>query len=205
MSRQLRILFILLCVGMIAAACSSGNEGEGPNVDVVGEAEEEPVNCPLTGEEPPSGVDVERPAVAVKVENSPEARPQSGLEEADIVIEEIFEGGITRFMTIFHCGEADRLGPVRSARFDDANLMKPFTRAMAYAGSNDFVDEELAKNDVISILEGESDALFRDPVGSTDVHSLFTKTKAIRAELEKEELARPADDLLEHGDLPDEL
>src|SRR5688500_8037294 len=153
MNKSLRILAILMCLGMVTAACSSGDEGAGPNVDVVGEAEDEPVNCPLTGEEAPSDVDVERPAIAVKVENSPEARPQSGLEDADIVIEEIVEGGITRFMTIFHCGEANRLGPVRSARFDDANIMKPFTRAMAYAGSNDFVDEELAKNDVISILE----------------------------------------------------
>ena len=202
MSKQVRIFIGLLCVALVAAACSGGDEQQGPNVSMVGQ-EDEPSRCPLTGEEVPAGVDVERPAIAVKVENSPEARPQSGLEKADIVIEEIVEGGITRFMTIFHCGEANHLGPVRSARFDDATIMKPFTRAMAYAGSNDFVDEELARNDVISILEGKSDALFRDPPGSTDVHSLFTKTKAVRAELEDEELARPEDGILNHGSLPD--
>ena len=206
MSKQMRILASLLCLLLVGTACSSGDEEqEGPNTTVVSE-DEPPPPCPLTGEAPPSSVDVERPAIAVKVENSPEARPQSGLEEADIVIEEVVEGGITRFMTIYHCGDAERLGPVRSARFDDANIMKPFARAMAYAGSNDIVDKELAKNDVISILEEESDALFRDPAGSTDVHSLFTKTEDIRAEIEDEELARPASDLFTHGaDIPDGL
>jgi hypothetical protein len=202
MSKRLRILAALLFVGLVASACS-GNQSEGPSVTAQARGEEGPPVCPLTGEEVSDAKLVERPAVAVKVENSPQARPQSGLEDADIVIEEIVEGGITRFMTIFHCNDAKRLGPVRSARFDDASIMKPFTRAMAYAGSNDFVDEELARNDVISILEGKSDALFRDPPGSTDVHSLFTKTKSIRAELEKEELATPETDFLRHGDLPD--
>jgi hypothetical protein len=203
MSKKLRILAALLCLGLIGIACS-GDDGEGPTATARGEEEEAAPVCPLTGAEADADV-VERPAIAVKVENSPEARPQSGLEDADIVIEEIVEGGITRFMTIFHCNDAKRLGPVRSARFDDANIMKPFTRAMAYAGSNDFVDEELAKNDVISILEGESDALFRDPPGSTDVHSLFTKTQSIRAEVEKEELALPETDFIKHGELPDSL
>lgn len=203
MSKELRALAALLCLALIGAACSGG-EGEGPSATVAGEEQEETLTeCPLTGEDIPSGVDVERPAIAVKVENSPEARPQSGLEDADIIIEEIVEGGITRFMTIYHCGDAKRLGPVRSARFDDAHIMKPFTRAMAYAGSNDIVDKELARNDVISILEKKSDALFRVPEGSTDVHSLYTKTTAVREEIEKEELARPDPDLLKHGAIPD--
>jgi hypothetical protein len=199
--KKLRILAAFLCLGLVGVACS-GDESEGPSVTAQGNENEPPPVCPLTGEEVDDAAQVERPAVAVKVENSPEARPQSGLEDADIVIEEIVEGGITRFMTIFHCNDAKRLGPVRSARFDDASIMKPFTRAMAYAGSNDIVDEELARNDVISILEGESDALFRDPPGSTDVHSLYTKTSAVREELEKEELATPETDFLDHGDLP---
>ena len=201
MSKRLRILAALLCLGLVGIACS-GDEGEGPSVTAKGSEEEAPPICPLTGEEEEATL-VDRPAVAVKVENSPEARPQSGLENADIVIEEIVEGGITRFMAIFHCNDAKMLGPVRSARFDDANIMKPFTRAMAYAGSNDFVDEELARNDVISILENDSDALFREPPGSTDVHSLFTKTTAIRSEIEKEELATPETAFLKHGELPE--
>lgn len=199
MDRHLRIAAGLIATTLLVGACSGGDEGEGADASAGAEA---PVVCPLTGQDP-GGVDVARPAIAVKVENSPQARPQSGLEDADVVIEEIVEGGITRFMTIFHCNDAQRLGPVRSARFDDANIMKPFTRAMAYAGSNDIVDKELAKNDVISILENESDALFRVPPGSTSTDSLFTTTKKIRKEIEKEELASPEEGLFAHGDLPE--
>jgi hypothetical protein len=202
MNRYLRISTGLLAIALIAGACSGGDDSEGPDSSASAEV---PAVCPLTGEDIPASVKVDRPAIAVKVENSPESRPQSGLEDADVVIEEIVEGGITRFMTIFHCNDADTLGPVRSARFDDASIMKPFTRAMAYAGSNDIVDRELARNDVISILENESDALFRVPPGSTDTHSLFTKTKKIRKEIEKEELASPEEGLFTHGDLPQGL
>lgn len=204
MSKQLRLAAGIAAAGLVAGACSGGGEGEGPNADAIAQEAIQSA-CTLTGDPVPSGVDVGRPAIAAKVENSPEARPQSGLEEADIVIEEIVEGGITRFMTIFHCGDARRLGPVRSARFDDANIMKPFTRALAYAGSNDFVDAELAKNDVISILENQSDALFRDPPGSTDVHSLFTKTQKVRAEVANEDLAAPEEGIFKHGDLTEDL
>jgi hypothetical protein len=199
MSKNLRFSAGLLAIALFAGACSGGDDGEGADASASAEV---PAVCPLTGEDIPAGVDAERPAIAVKVENSPESRPQSGLEDADLVIEEIVEGGITRFMTIFHCNDAERLGPVRSARFDDASIMKPFTRAMAYAGSNDIVDRELARNDVISVLEGESDALFRVPPGSTDVHSLFTKTKKVRKVIEKEELATPEEGIFQHGELP---
>ncbi|HEV3471905.1 MAG TPA: DUF3048 domain-containing protein, partial [Actinomycetota bacterium] len=91
--------------------------------------------CPLTGKEPRRGIDLDRPAVAVKIENSPQARPQHGLENADLVFEEIVEGGITRFMAIYHCGSSKDAGPVRSARFDDPKLARPFTRVLAFSGS----------------------------------------------------------------------
>ena len=109
--------------------------------------------CPLTGEAPPKGVDLDRPAVAVKIENSPQARPQHGLENADLVFEEIVEGGITRFMAIYHCGVQQGRGPVRSARFDDPKIARPFTRVIAYSGSNGLVDKELQKRNMIMLNE----------------------------------------------------
>jgi hypothetical protein len=54
--------------------------------------------------------------IAVVIENSPEARPQSGLSKADIVYETLAEGGITRFLAIFQSQKPEQLGPVRSAR-----------------------------------------------------------------------------------------
>src|SRR5579885_2020678 len=71
--------------------------------------------CPLTGQPTASGVP-QRPALAVKVDNYPDARPQSGLDKADIVFEEPVEGGITRLVAVFQCSQASLVGPIRSAR-----------------------------------------------------------------------------------------
>src|SRR5690348_14900013 len=58
--------------------------------------------APLTGLPDPSGAAQSRSALSVKIENTPEARPQSGLDVADVVYEEVVEGGITRFWAIFN-------------------------------------------------------------------------------------------------------
>ena len=129
----------------------------------------------------PADTDPLRPAVAVKVENDPAARPQSGLEEADVVYEEIVEGGITRFMAIFHCGDAKRVGPVRSARFDDPKIALPFTRILAFSGANSIVARELKRNDIATLVEGmKGDAFYRVPEGSISVHSVFVDTVKLR-------------------------
>lgn len=74
---------------------------------------------PLTGEMITKDEFVEitqRPVMTVVVENHPTARPQSGLDQADIVYEMLVEGGITRFVGVFFSQEPDVVGPVRSAR-----------------------------------------------------------------------------------------
>ena len=68
--------------------------------------------CPLTGQPVPGGGPVpQRPALAVKVDNYPAARPQSGLDKADVIYEEPVEGGITRYAAVFQCQEATLVGP----------------------------------------------------------------------------------------------
>ncbi len=54
--------------------------------------------------------------VGIMVENSTDARPQSGISFADVVYEAVAEGGITRFLAVYHCQDAEFVGPVRSAR-----------------------------------------------------------------------------------------
>ncbi len=83
-----------------------------------------------------------RRPLAVMIENTPEARPQSGLANADIVFEAVAEGGITRFMPIFYCdvqSEEVTLAPIRSARTYYINLASGFNRPMYVhvGGAND--------------------------------------------------------------------
>lgn len=92
--------------------------------------------CPLTGAPPPSGKVPDRPALAVKVENLPAARPQWGLDKADIVFEEPVEGGITRFIAVYQCQDAARIEPVRSGRFVDVQILQPLGKVLfAYSGA----------------------------------------------------------------------
>ena len=61
--------------------------------------------------------------MAVKIDNYPAGRPQSGLDKADIVFEEPVEGGITRYAAVFQCQDAALVGPVRSARNIDIGIL----------------------------------------------------------------------------------
>lgn len=78
--------------------------------------------CPLTGLPAPGGIVPARPALAVKVDNYPDARPQSALDQADVVFEEPVEGGVTRLVAVYQCQAPPLIGPVRSAREPDVAI-----------------------------------------------------------------------------------
>src|ERR1700728_1498994 len=92
-----------------------------------------PIVAPLTGL-PTSASIADRPAVMVKIANDADAWPQSGIDQADVVYEEVVEGGITRYMAVFQSQDADPVGPVRSVRETDADLVRPIGGLFAYSG-----------------------------------------------------------------------
>ncbi len=77
-----------------------------------------------------------RPITAIMVENSPEARPQSGLVDAGVVYEAIAEGGITRFVTFFQEAQPEVVGPVRSLRPYYIDWVRQFDAAVAHVGGS---------------------------------------------------------------------
>ncbi len=92
---------------------------------------------PLTGL---AGTPIERPAAVVKVDNSSAASPHTGLNAADIVIEEEVEGGVTRLAAIFQ-SQSSTVGPVRSGRTTDISLISSFGKPLfLYSGANDVID-----------------------------------------------------------------
>ena len=77
------------------------------------------------------------PPLALKIDNEPTALPQQGLQDADIVFEELVEGGLTRFLAIFHSQIPASVGPIRSGRSTDIPLLMPFDGALfGWSGSN---------------------------------------------------------------------
>ena len=90
------------------------------------------LRSPFTGEP----VRVLNPVLAVKIDNIVHARPQTGLTHADIVYVLPVEGGLSRFLAIFSSGYPPVVGPVRSAREDDLQVLRQFGRpAFAYSGA----------------------------------------------------------------------
>lgn len=95
---------------------------------------------PLTGLPRPAGSPAHA-ALTVKIENTPDARPQLGLDGADVVFEELVEGGISRFAAVYHSQLPDVVGPVRSIRPMDPPLAAQFAGLFAYSGGQrPFVD-----------------------------------------------------------------
>lgn len=97
---------------------------------------------PLSGIVTSQPVAVRRP-VAVKIANDPGARPQWGISEAEVVYEHVTEGGVTRFTCLFVISDAPRVGPIRSARFIDVDLIREYGALFAHVGGSPPVRESL--------------------------------------------------------------
>jgi hypothetical protein len=139
-----------------------------------------PPTCPLTGLRAPHDAVPDRPALAVKVENAPEARPQTGLNRADVVYEEPVEGGYTRFIAIFQCEEAAKVGPVRSGRTTDPDVLVQFGKpVLGYAGGKDVVREGIDKAGIIDVNYIDAAQAYTRDDSRPAPHNLYTTTKAL--------------------------
>ncbi len=135
-----------------------------------------PPVAPLTGLTGDFGDRLNRPAVFVKIDNAPQARPQAGLVQADIVIEERVEGDTTRFAAVFHSTDAVEIGPVRSTRSTDMGLVTLFGRPLyASSGGNSSILRLLSQANVIDIGHNASGQGFhRVGGGRRAPHNLMT-------------------------------
>lgn len=104
----------------------------------------------------------QRRVIAIKVENTAAARPQTGIGHADIVFEQLTEGGVTRYLALYHSDLPPLVGNVRSARLIDADLLAGFPSAVLVAsGARRDVVDHLADADVSVLWHGAADGLFR--------------------------------------------
>lgn len=91
---------------------------------------------PLTGVEVKDEAATKQAVTAIMIENSPDARPQSGLKDAGVVFEAIAEGGITRFLTLHQENKPQLIGPVRSLRMYYVDWLAPFNASVAHIGGS---------------------------------------------------------------------
>lgn len=138
---------------------------------------------PLTGRPLVSAGEIpNRPALAVKMPNNRKAMPQTGLNEADIVFEQIINDGVTRFVAVFHSQGSDPVGPIRSGRAQDVDILTNLDSPLfAWSGGNDGVTGVVNNSSLVSLnyVRGFSDAYYRRDGRGGAPHNLFSSTDAL--------------------------
>jgi hypothetical protein len=123
---------------------------------------------PFTGLPPANPATLTRPALVVKINNHPLARPQIGINQADIVFEEEVEG-ITRFAAVFQSQDSTPVGPVRSARTSDVDIVAQLSHPLfAWSGGNAGVQKAISNADLTDVgasLHYAEGGWFRDNRG----------------------------------------
>jgi hypothetical protein len=135
---------------------------------------------PLTGWRLPPRT-LARPVLTVKIENSVDARPQSGLEAADLVVEELVEGGITRFAAMFQSRVPGNVGPVRSVRNVDASLAGPTRGLLAYSGGAGNVLGIVRRAPVRQLAPGQAGNAYHRSSQRRAPHNLYANPHALYA------------------------
>ena len=119
--------------------------------------------APLTGLELTDPALAERPAVLVKIDNTSRGRPQEALAQADLVYEEMIEGGFTRLAVVFH-SNAPLMGPIRSGRTTDIALIGSLDEPVfAWSGANLVHAALLRRQPMVDLGAQSRSEYFRSP------------------------------------------
>jgi len=141
------------------------------------------VIAPLTGEVIPAGTAI-NPSLAAKIDNHKAARPQVGLERTDIVFEELVEGGLTRYVAIWQSDVPDEIGPVRSIRPMDPDIVSAFGGIIAYSGGQQRFVALMQAAPVFNAIHGQkatADTFYRTKT-KTAPHNVLVKAAIVVSE-----------------------
>lgn len=133
---------------------------------------------PLNGEVVPDEAATKQPVTAIMIENSPDARPQSGIKQAGVVYEAIAEGGITRFLTLHQQDKPQIIGPVRSLRLYYVDWLAPFHASVAHVGGSYYALQEIRNGsyrDIDQFFNGGSYWRASDRYAPHNVYTSFAK------------------------------
>ena len=180
MRRRLFALSSSIAVSAVLAACG----GSGSSSDTATAVTDAPTTTvaevvyPLTGLPVEDDAAAERPAMVVKIDNHPKARPQFGINQADIIFEENVEK-LTRFAAVFHSEGSDPVGPIRSGRFQDINLLGSLNKPLfVWSGGNAKVSAAIQDSDLVDLswTVANKDGGFTRDDERTAPHNLIAET-----------------------------
>lgn len=110
---------------------------------------------PLTGVELGAS-SVSGPAISVKIDNTSSGRPQVGIAAADLVYEELVEGGVTRYLAVFHTEIPEEVGPVRSGRPQDAGIVPSLDGIFVFSGVGNSNVREIIRGSGLKLVEHDT-------------------------------------------------
>lgn len=173
---------------LVSVACSGGHKAAAPPTTTSTVAPTTipptttttvPPTYPLTGVPATSAAQLQDPAVVVKIDNVDQARPQTGLEWADVVYEAEVEGGLTRLAAVFQSNYPTDVGPVRSGRLTDEGVADDLAHpVLAFAGTNAIFYPILQAQPVTLVTDDNYPSLF-NRVGDNAPHNLFSNVASL--------------------------
>lgn len=185
-SRRILGACALTVAAVLASACGgSSSTAETTESTEVSTSSTEPdeARAPLTGLPLSDPAVASRPALVAKIDNHPKAQPQAGLNSADIVIEENVEK-LTRFAAVHHSQGRDPIGPLRSGRRQDVDILGAFNKPLfVWSGGNARVTRAINASDLVNMGPSpmkSKNIYFRDRARPAP-HNLFTKATDIWA------------------------
>lgn len=176
------LLAISLLPAFLLTACSGGSTS-GPSLPSTYSSPSPPAPLfyPLTGLPAPRPEAVKRRPILVKLGNTPAERPQSGLGSADLIIEDVVEGGVTRLLAVYQSIEPQELGPVRSSREADAVWGSYLDGLLVHVGSSTEALRLLQLDKIPHLDETTTPAAFTRPVFRDPPYNAYTSIARIRS------------------------
>lgn len=136
----------------------------------------------LSGIKVPDQASTQQATTGIMIENSPDARPQSGIKPAGVVFEAVAEGGITRFLAIYQEAKPQLIGPVRSVRLYYVDWIAPFQASVAHIGGSKFALNEVRNGqyrDIDQFFNAGSYWRATDRYAPHNVYTSFEKLDAL--------------------------
>jgi Protein of unknown function (DUF3048) N-terminal domain/Protein of unknown function (DUF3048) C-terminal domain len=179
-------------LSLTLAACGGGGDKDSsakPDSQPVSGGTKLAALWPLTGQ-PVTGSTPRRPVLVTKIDNSSASRPQVGLNKADLITEELVEGGITRLAVFYYQRLPEVAGPVRSMRASDIGIVKPAHADIVASGAAPPTLGRLRANH-ITFYDGDGPGYYRDS-GRIAPHNLMVHMKQLADSLKNKKSVVPA-------------
>lgn len=169
------VIFFLVVAGGAYALWRAGQHpaSREPDVALVDVPEPTTIASRMTGVEVPIPLN-QLPVTGVMIENSPDARPQAGLAQADMVYEAVSEGGITRFLALYQESQPDHIGPVRSIRPYYLDFLVPYDAALAHAGGSAEGLAQIRSQGIKDLDHGANGSTYQRVSNRYAPHNLYT-------------------------------